>query len=158
MTPPERTRGDASEIHVRHDEGCAHWGKPCDCSATAHIREQPRTHGYVIRWPAGKLGPFKYAGNYATDKSLKKAFVYTLPQASQQLRAGFADHAAEIVRVRRVEGEDRWAIMSFERARNIRLQTAVVGADIAFNTASAVYQIVERISTAPRWEIDEEEP
>jgi hypothetical protein len=119
---------------------------------------QERTHGYIIRWRtqrAAEIGAWRYLMYGEDDSSdLGHAWVMSLRVASLAVRE--RNPTAEIVRVRRVEGEDQWVPLTHDEAEDIRLQTSS-GAHRFFNDVGDQFHILKRIPAAPRWEIDEED-
>mgnify|MGYP001548886377 FL=1 len=76
--------------------------------------ETERTEGYVIRWPwGGEPKQYQYAASsiaYAVKLEAAR-IVWTLADASRLLLQRSGHSGAEIVRVRRVEGESVWKRM-----------------------------------------------
>lgn len=105
--------------------------------------------GYVIRWP-GFHGGFKYWSSEHTDPvALDEARVMSLNEASRLFRT--LAREAEIVRMRRVEGGERW-----EKIPDIELSNWLTTTDESRGPEHPTF-LSHKVPAAPRWELDPED-
>jgi hypothetical protein len=132
------------------------------------MSDDVREFGYVLRYvhPLDGGTYYEVQRNGISTRSIGNANVFTLAQANARLRdlfqIGGAWHSSppprEIVRVRRVPGEDKWEHMGQEEAQRFGYRSRSNGLveTLAATCCNEMYEPVKRIAGEPRWEVVDE--